>query len=203
MGIIPIYPASPKSHPTTLPASVSAPQDNMPVQNATVRTRGRGRSRPAGARLRVTDQGRVRRRGGSNRRRSDGTVEGLCLRRAGRRSEAPRRRRHGHPRRGDHPLPRDVRDRDDGFRRRERGGPGDQEGRDRLSHQAVPNHAVDAGAHRGAERAAPPQGERRAPRPAARSVPIRQRDRAEPGDAAGVPGPGADCADEQHRADSR
>ena len=32
MGIIPIYPVSPKSHPTTLPASVSAPQDTMPVR---------------------------------------------------------------------------------------------------------------------------------------------------------------------------
>src|SRR6476646_3709993 len=32
MGIIPIYPASPKSHQTTPPSSVSAPQDPMPVR---------------------------------------------------------------------------------------------------------------------------------------------------------------------------
>ena len=142
-----------------------------------LRAHRRRRRRPSGSHRRTPDPRRVHRRAGADGADALDRLEGLCLRRPGHRPQAARRRRPGHPERGDDAVPRSGRRRHDRLRRRRGSGRRDQARRHRLLHQAVAAGAAVARAGGGHQRAAPAPGERRTARAAARSLPLRQRHR--------------------------
>ena len=101
----------------------------------------------------------------------------------GRRSQDSRHRRHRPDARDPRALARPRRDHDHRLRQHQGRGRGDQAGRERLHHQAVPEGGDPARDGEGAREAPPARRDQLPAQPALRSLLVRQHGEPQPGDA--------------------